>query len=476
MPRLLQKLKSVDFYRKIPADLTEATLAGASISVAAAVFIVFLLTAELSTYMRTETETTLVVDRSLHGELLRINFNISFPALSCEYATLDISDALGLKRLNLTKTVRKVPIDGDSLRRSGNFMEDQNRAAPKYDDAGRHPKHYEDADFAMPLSQKSWDEHMVTYDIVVVNFFAPWCPWCQRLAPTWEAVTEEVHKRYSDDDGRIRFAKVDCTKEVDLCRKNQITAFPSIRIFNHGSDDVVNMGMHEHLAYYGDRTSEALVALADNLASSAGQPHHVATISGVAKMSKSPGCNFSGFVLVKKVPGTLHFVARASGHSVDFLNMNMSHYIHSFYFGNLPSPRRRKALAALHPLGLADDWADKLRDQSFISPSSGATYEHYMQVVLTSIEPMSQPHNWFDAYEYTVQSHAYDAQDHAASKFTYRMSPVQIIVTEKSKALYHFLTAVCAVVGGVFTVAGIIDGMVHTVNKMAKKVELGKYS
>ena len=43
---------------------------------------------------------------------------------------------------------------------------------------------------------------------VVVNFYAPWCPWCQRLEPTWEAVTQEVHTKYPDSDGRIRFAKV----------------------------------------------------------------------------------------------------------------------------------------------------------------------------------------------------------------------------------------------------------------------------
>ena len=43
---------------------------------------------------------------------------------------------------------------------------------------------------------------------VVLNFYAPWCPWCQRLEPTWEAVTQEVHKRYPESDGRIRFGKV----------------------------------------------------------------------------------------------------------------------------------------------------------------------------------------------------------------------------------------------------------------------------
>ena len=48
--------------------------------------------------MKTDTRSELVVDRSAHGELLRINFNVSFPALSCEFATLDVSDAMGMVR------------------------------------------------------------------------------------------------------------------------------------------------------------------------------------------------------------------------------------------------------------------------------------------------------------------------------------------------------------------------------------------
>lgn len=39
---------------------------------------------------------------------------------------------------------------------------------------------------------------------------------------------------------------------------------------------------------------------------------------------------------------------------------------------------------------------------------------------------------------------------------------MQIIVAEKRRAWYHFLTTTCAVVGGVFTVAGICDSLLHT--------------
>lgn len=41
---------------------------------------------------------------------------------------------------------------------------------------------------------------------------------------------------------------------------------------------------------------------------------------------------------------------------------------------------------------------------------------------------------------------------------------------------YHFVTTTCAIIGGIFTVAGIVDGLVHTGARLAKKVELGKHT
>ncbi|KAK9919161.1 hypothetical protein WJX75_009797 [Coccomyxa subellipsoidea] len=472
MARILQKLRSVDFYRKIPNDLTEATLAGASISLIAAITIVVLLTAELSSFLAVETKEELVVDRSAHGDLLRINFNISFPSLSCEFATLDVSDALGTKRMNLTKTIRKLPIDEDGQRAGYYVHDDLSSVDIKYDEP---KKHTMAQDFALPLSKDSFKATLDAYSIVVVNFYAPWCPWCQRLEPTWEAVTGEVHTKYPDSDGRIRFAKVDCTGEVDLCREHQITGFPSIRVFRSGHDEVNVHGVKEHESYRGDRTQASLLAFADNLAPSAGQPHHY--IRGVTRMAKTSGCALSGFVLVKKVPGALHFLAKSPGHSFDYQAMNMSHVVNYLYFGNKPSPRRQQSLAKLHPAGLSDDWADKLAGQDFFSRAAKATFEHYMQVVLTTIEPFKhRPELSYDAYEYTVHSHTYDTTEIPAAKFTYDLSPIQILVSEKQRAWYHFVTTTCAIIGGVFTVAGILDGLVHTGARFAKKVELGKHT
>ena len=48
------------------------------------------------------------------------------------------------------------------------------------------------------------------------------------------------------------------------------------------------------------------------------------------------------------------------------------------------------------------------------------------------------------------------------------------MVTEQRKAFYHFITTLCAIVGGVFTVAGIVDGLLHQTVNLSKKLELGK--
>ncbi|MEW5316314.1 MAG: hypothetical protein WDW38_007693 [Sanguina aurantia] len=472
MTRIFAKLKALDFYKKLPSDLVEATLAGAWISIAAAIIMAFLFGMEFYAFLQISTKTSLIVDRSPVDELLRVNFNVSFPSLSCEFASLDVSDSLGTKRMNLTKTVRKVPIDSQIQRVGHTTTEDEHKPGVKYDAEG-HFDNEPEIDLSVPLSHANFELTLARYPIVMVNFFAPWCHWCQRLEPTWEAATKEAHELYPEADGRIRFAKVDCTAEPELCRSHIIQGFPSIRVFRKGHDEIMVQGQSSHEAYTGDRTKDALLEFAKSMVPSAGLPHrkHAALESS----PKSSGCNIAGFVMVKKVPGTLHFTARSDGHSFDHSNMNVTHLIHSFYFGTRPSPRKYQQLQRLHPAGLTADWADKLHDKYFVSESSQITHEHYLQVVLTTVEPRGSRHTGiYDAFEYTAHSHLYSSDAIPSAKVSFDMSPIQIVVTETKRAWYHFLTTTCAIIGGTFTVAGILDSLLYTSMQTIKKINLGK--
>ncbi|PAV70537.1 hypothetical protein WR25_08433 [Diploscapter pachys] len=60
--------------------------------------------------------------------------------------------------------------------------------------------------------------------------------------------------------------------------------------------------------------------------------------------------------------------------------------------------------------------------------------------------------------------------------FKYELQPITVKITETRQPFYLFITWICAVVGGTFTVAGIIDSTFFTLSEMLKKHQLGKLS
>lgn len=66
----------------------------------------------------------------------------------------------------------------------------------------------EEVDISIGLTDATFKEALKKYPIVVVNFYAPWCPWCTKLLPTWEQITQDLHTKYPESDGRIRVGKV----------------------------------------------------------------------------------------------------------------------------------------------------------------------------------------------------------------------------------------------------------------------------
>ncbi|KAL6999353.1 Protein disulfide-isomerase 5-4 [Sarracenia purpurea var. burkii] len=365
------KLKSVDFYRKIPRDLTEASLSGAGLSIIAAFSMIFLFGMELSDYLTVSTTTSVIVDKSSDGEFLRIDFNISFPALSCEFASVDVSDVLGTNRLNITKTVRKYPIDSNLKPTGFEYRSGPISRIIKHDDEVDE----EHAEASISLAERNFESVANRHSILAINFYAPWCYWSNRLKPSWEKAAKIIRERYDPEmDGRILLGKVDCTEEADLCRRHHIQGYPSIRIFRKGSDVRDNHGHHDHESYYGDRDTESLVKTMENLVAPIPLESQQLALEdknrNVTDDAKRPapltgGCRIEGFVRVKKVPGNLVISARSGAHSFDASMMNMSHTISHFSFGPKPSPAMMSNIKRILPyLGGSHD---KLNGKEYIT-------------------------------------------------------------------------------------------------------------
>nr|GEU93211.1 protein disulfide isomerase-like 5-4 [Tanacetum cinerariifolium] len=477
---ITSKIKSVDFFRKIPRDLTEASLSGAGLSLMAAFSMMFLFGMELHNYLDITTTTSVIVDQSSDSDFLLIGFNLSFPALSCEFASVDVSDVLGTNRLNITKTVRKYSINKHLESTGPEFDPVPTSTIIKHD--VKVDEEYGEG--SVTLNSQNFDKIAHQYSVLVVNFYAPWCDWCNRLKPSWEKAAKIIRERHNPEtDGRIILGKVNCTEERDLCRSlfsHHVQAYPSIRIFRRGSDVRDEHGNHDHESYYGDRNTDSLVEAMEHLVAPNNSESRKLSLhdrygqSKVFEKRPAPreaGCRIEGFVRVKKVPGSIIVSPRSESHSFDASQINMSHVISSFNFGKKVTP---KTMSDLKRLRHYIESHDKLAGKSYINVEDHAdvTIEHYLQVVKTEV--MSSSYQLIEDYEYTAHSSLVHALTIPVAKFHFEPSPMQILVTEDPKSFSHFITNVCAIIGGVFTVAGILDSLLHNTMRLAKKIELGK--
>ncbi|KAG0324589.1 hypothetical protein BGZ99_001653 [Dissophora globulifera] len=85
-----------------------------------------------------------------------------------------------------------------------------------------------------------------------VEFYAPWCPHCKALAPTWEKVGRNFYK-----DNNVVIAKVDATKETKTAERYNVDGYPTIIYFDADGNDQ---------EYEGERGEDDFVEFVNDLA------------------------------------------------------------------------------------------------------------------------------------------------------------------------------------------------------------------
>lgn len=78
-----------------------------------------------------------------------------------------------------------------------------------------------------------------------VEFYAPWCGHCKKLAPVWDEVAAELK-------GTANVAKVDVPANRKLGQRFDIKGFPTLKFFSHGV----------LYSYSGPRDKDSLIAYA----------------------------------------------------------------------------------------------------------------------------------------------------------------------------------------------------------------------
>ncbi|XP_022894461.1 endoplasmic reticulum-Golgi intermediate compartment protein 3-like [Olea europaea var. sylvestris] len=386
MENLIGKIRNLDAYPKINEDFYSRTLSGGVITIVSSIVMLLLFISELRLYLHAVTETKLVVDTS-RGERLRINFDVTFPALPCSILSVDAMDISGEQHLDVRHDIIKKRIDAH-----GNVIE------TRQDGIG-HPK------IEKPLQRHGGRlDHNETY-----------CGSCYGA----EA---------SDDD-----CCNSCEEVREAYRKKG---------WAMSNPDLIDQCKREGFLQQ-------------------------------IKEEEGEGCNIYGFLDVNKVAGNFHFAPgksfqQSNVHVHDLLafqkdSFNISHKINRLAFGDyFPG--------VINPLD----------GVLWVQQTPNAMYQYFLKVVptvFTDVNGNTIQSNQFSVTEHVKGSEAGHLQSLPGVFFFYDLSPIKVTFTETHVSFLHFLTNLCAIIGGVFTVSGIIDSFVyHGQKAIKKKMEIGKFS
>jgi hypothetical protein len=415
-----QRLRRLDAFKKFDQDLVRRTHTGACVSVVAVALALTLLSAQLSLFLTPERSSKLQVDDAL-DERLRIDFDVTFPALPCSVLSLDAMDESGEHRVALSReSVVRLRLDHSGKPFGG-------RLEHSVGGTVKDPEHLGPAS-SVDLAALGIDRSGIDRSGIDPGGAAGDGGEGSSAGAT--AAQPPCGSCYGAG------APGECCDTCDAVRRAYVRKGWTF-------------SMHDSIPVCLGEAAERM---------------------GNDGRSRE-GCNFSGHVEVERAAGNLHFAPAQPFNAArlqvpdlmeaPLTRFDLSHRINRLTFsgvGDGAGPRGRAAAR--------ERQEETLRGQQRSQPTRSASgmFQYYIKVV---------PSTFVDAggaerrtHQYSVTEHyrelaktsaAFSANGVPGVYFFYDLSAVALRVEERRMSLPAFLTLVSAVVGGTFTVMGLLD-------------------
>ncbi|KAI0690453.1 Sec1-like protein [Cerioporus squamosus] len=386
-------------------DVKVKTRTGALLTIIAAAIILSFTTIEFFDYRRVNVDTSIVVDRS-RGEKLTVNMNITFPRVPCYLLSLDVMDISGETQSDITHNILKTRLD----------------------EAG------------VPVPNSVITELQNDLDRLNEQHQNGYCGSC--------------YGGVEPESG--------CCNTCDEVRQAYVN-----RGWSFNRPDSIEQCVKEG---WSEKLKE--------------QAHE--------------GCNISGRVRVNKVVGNIHLSPgrsfRTSAHNLyelvpylrtDGNRHDFTHQIHHLAFEgddeyDINKARLGKELK--QKLGIAANPLDGTQGRTI---KQQYMFQYFLKVVSTQFQTLDG--KAVNTHQYSATHFERDldkgSQENSPAGlhiahgstgipgafFNYEISPILIRHSETRQSFAHFLTSTCAIVGGVLTVASLIDSALFATRKALKK-------
>jgi hypothetical protein len=391
-------LQNYDIFPKVHREELDKTSTGGAMSLLSLIVVAVLVVSELRSWLTLKRSEHMTVDAVVEGRV-RINFDITLHALPCDQVNLDAMDVAGEQQNGVDSKFSKVPLGLDGQ--------------PKQD--------------AAPIE-----------GAIVLR----------EPGEGGGGGTPSPPPLPADYCGPCYGAREGCCNSCDDVRTAYIAKGWDAGEITRSSEQCVREG----------RTHE-------------GGAHRLAMGPSAGS---TEGCRLSGHLQVNKVAGNFHIAMgethqRGAGHIHQFNpsaigNYNVTHTIHALSFGD-PFPGQHNPL-----------------DGTLKAPEEGsAVYMYYIKVIPTQYQSTSGLPPGVDAsalsgagggalstFQYSVSSQMRPAVIKGVRQnvlpglfFVYEMAPYLVTVTEARGSFLHFLTGLCAILGGVITMARLTDTLLH---------------
>ncbi|KAL2254412.1 UNVERIFIED_CONTAM: Endoplasmic reticulum-Golgi intermediate compartment protein 3 [Sesamum indicum] len=415
MEKVYNKLRNLDAYPKINEDFSSRTASGGVITLVSSIVIALLFLSEFRLYLHTVTDTKLVVDTSRGGKL-RINFDVTFPAIPCTLLSLDTMDISGERHLDIKHDIFKKRIDSH-----GNVIEvrQEGIGAPKIE---------------RPLQRHGGRlEHNETY-----------CGSCYGAETSDDDCCnscEEVREAY-----RKRGWGLTNTDLIDQCKREGFVQKVKEEVGEgcniHGSLEVNKVAGNFHFApgrsFHQNAHLLDLLALQtenynishkiNKLSFGDSIPGIVNPLDGVQWVQENPNGVYQYFTKVR----LLRLYVNPTPHRPPIPSIENDEYGCGFTL----AIARTIVAAIIWPANLKAIWlhSESLRSRSVVP------------TIYTNIRGHTIESNQFSVTEHYKSSEV-DFRSPPGVFFFYDLSPIKVTFAEAHTPFLHFLTHICAIVG-----------------------------